>query len=67
MYLVTRRFFDLLDGGHVYSAGDVFPHDGREIDEARIAELSSWANKMGVPLIEEIVEKPKKTRKKTED
>ena len=66
---------DLTDG-HLYRAGDAFPHDGREISEARIRELSGSQNKAGSALIKAEVEKesrreeepPKKavrTRKKT--
>lgn len=67
MYKVIERFFDLLDNDHDYSVGDVFPHDGREVEANRIAELASVKNKRGIPLIEHIPEKPKKTKKKTEE
>ena len=40
------------------------PHNGVEVGAERIAELASDKNMQGVPLIEEIVEKPKRTRKK---
>ena len=67
MYKVVKRFYDLKDNNHAYSVGDTFPHDGAEVDAERIAELASDKNRLGVPLIEEIVEKPKRTRKKKEE
>ena len=63
MYLVIKAFTDL-QASHVYHAGDTFPHNGVEFDAERIAELASDKNRLGVPLIEEIAEKPKRTRKK---
>jgi hypothetical protein len=44
--------------------GDTFPHDGVEVDAERIAELASDRNRLGVQLIEEIPEKPKRAKKK---
>ena len=64
MYRVINRFFDLQDNNHASSVGDTFPHNGVEVDAERIAELASDKNRLGVPLIEEIAEKPKRTRKK---
>ena len=64
MYKVIKYFTDLQDNNYAYSVGDTFPHNGVEVDAERIAELSSDKNLQGVPLIEEIVEKPKRTRKK---
>ena len=63
MYKVIRRFHDLQDNNHVYLVGDTFPHAGVEVDAERIAELASDKNRLGAPLIEEIAEKPKRTRK----
>lgn len=67
MYIVIHKFYDLKDNNHAYSVGDAFPHNGVEVDAERIAELASDKNRMGVPLIEEIVEKPKRTRKKKDE
>lgn len=67
MYKVIKSFYDLKDNNHVYSVGDTFPHNGVDVDAERIAELSSDKNMQGVPLIEEIAEKPKRTRKKKEE
>ena len=63
MYRVVKRFYDL-KANHAYSVGDTFPHDGVEVGAERIAELASDKNLQGVPLIEEVAEKPKRTRKK---
>lgn len=67
MYKVIRSFTDLQDNNYAYYVGDTFPHDGVEVDAERIAELASDKNRLGVPLIEEIAEKPKRTRKKKEE
>ena len=67
MYKVIKRFSDLQDNNHAYSVGDTFPHNGVEVDAERIAELASYKNRLGVPLIEEIAEKPKRTRKKKDE
>lgn len=63
MYRVIKRFYDL-KANHAYSVGETFPHNGVEVGAERVAELSSDKNLQGVPLIEEIAEKPKRTRKK---
>ena len=66
MFKVVKRFYDLKDNNHAYYEGDIFPHNKVKVSEKRIAELSSNKNKMGVPLIVEIPEKPsKKANKKT--
>ena len=67
MYKVIKSFTDLQDNNHAYFVGDTFPHDGVDVDAERIAELSSDKNRLGVPLIEEIAEKPKRVRKKKEE
>ena len=64
MYKVIKSFTDLQDNNHAYSVGDTFPHNGVEVGAERIAELASDKNRLGVPMIEEIAEKPKRTRKK---
>ena len=64
MYKVIKSFTDLQDNKHAYSVGDTFPHNGVEVGAERIAELESDKNRLGVPLIEEVAEKPKRTRKK---
>lgn len=67
MYSVVHKFYDLKDNNHAYSVGDTFPHNGVEVDAERIAELASDKNRLGIPLIEEIVEKTKWTRKKKDE
>ena len=66
MYRVIKAFTDL-KASHVYSVGDTFPHNGVDVDAERVAELASDKNQLGVPLIEEIAEKPKRTRKKKDE
>ena len=67
MYRVIHKFYDLRDNNHAYSLGDTFPHNGVEVDDERTAELASDKKRLGVPLIEAIEEKPKRTRKKKEE
>ena len=64
MYKVIKSFTDLQDNNYAYYVGDTFPHSGVEVGAERIAELASDKNLQGVPLIEEVAEKPKRTRKK---
>lgn len=64
MYRVIKSFTDLQDNNYSYYVGDTFPHNGVEVGAERIAELASEKNRLGIPLIEEIAEKPKRTRKK---
>ena len=67
MYKVIKYFTDLQDNNYAYYVGDTFPHNGVEVGAERIAELSSDKNLQGVPLIEAIEEKPKRTRKKKDE
>ena len=67
MYRVIHKFYDLKDNNHAYSVGDTFPHNGGDVDAERIAELASDKNRLGVPLIEEVMEKPKRARKKKDE
>ena len=67
MYRVVHKFYDLKDNNHAYSVGDTFPHNGVELDAGRLSELASGNNRLGVPLIEAIEEKPKRTRKKKDE
>ena len=66
MYKAVKAFRDLKTN-LVYAVGDTFPHNGVEVDAERIAELESGNNRLGVPLIEEIAEKPKRARKKKDE
>lgn len=62
--MVIKSFTDLQDNNYAYYVGDTFPHNGVEVGAERIAELASDKNRLGVPLIEEVAEKQKRTRKK---
>ena len=64
MYKVIKSFTDLQDNNYAYYVGDTFPHNGVDVGAERIAELASDKNRRGIPLIEEVAEKPKRTRKK---
>ena len=67
MYRVIKSFTDLQDNNYAYSVGDTFPRNGVEAGAERIAELASDKNRLGVPMIEKIAEKPKRTRKKKDE
>ena len=53
---VIKYFTDLQDNNHEYNEGDVFPREGKEVSEERLAELSAKNNRQGVPLIERVQE-----------
>ena len=65
-YKVIEYFEDLQDNGRPYNVGDVFPADGNTVSAERLSELASTQNRRRIPLIEEVAEKPKRTRKKQE-
>ena len=67
MYKVIKSFTDLQDNNYAYYVGDTFPHNGVDVGAERIAELASDKNRRGIPLIEEVAEKPKRTRKKKDE
>ena len=64
MYRVIREFADLTDSKkikegesyHNYSVGDVYPRQGKKVDEKRIKELLGAENARGEPLIEAVQE-----------
>ena len=64
MYKVIERFMDLQDDNYIYEVGDAYPREGSGPTLERIRELASNSNKIGKPLIEEVAEKPKRTRRK---
>lgn len=66
MYRVIKAFTDL-QNSCVYREGDVFPKNDTKIGAERIKELLSGNNRMKEPLIQEVLEKPKQTRKKKTD
>ena len=53
MYEVIKCFTDLTDG-HKYDIGDIFPREGVEVSDARIAKLASDANRQKTPVIKEV-------------
>ena len=63
-YKVIEYFEDLQDNGRPYNVGDVFPVDGNTVTAERLSELASTQNRRRIPLIEEVAEKPKRTRNK---
>lgn len=63
-YVVVKYFTDLQDNDYAYNVGDAFPHDGLEVTEERLQELSTAENRQGVPLIEKVVEKKRASKKK---
>jgi hypothetical protein len=63
-YEVVKTFADLQDNRHLYNVGDTFPHEGAEVSEDRLKELSGSSNKLGTPLIKEVIPKSKTTKKK---
>ena len=71
MYKVIKFFVDLQDNNHSYNEGDIYPRNGLEVSNERIAELAGSDNKQGEPLIVEIAdkatEKAKRKAKKTAD
>ena len=56
MYKVIEYFMDLQDNKHEYNVGDVFPREGLEVSEERLAELAGSDNKRKMPLIEKAEE-----------
>ena len=66
-YKVIEYFEDLQDNGRPYNVGDMFPVDGNTVTSERLAELASTQNRRRIPLIEEVAEKPKRTRKKKDE
>lgn len=62
MYKATVRFADIQDNYTVYNPGDTFPRTGKTVSRDRIAELSTCANRRGIPLIA-LVEAPETVKK----
>jgi hypothetical protein len=65
MYRVIKHFTDMQDNNFAYQVGDEYPRKGMSVLPSRIKELASNKNRQGVPLIEEIPEVEKTTKKKT--
>ena len=62
--VISRIVWVDLTDSHEDRPGDPFPHDGREIPEDRLNELSSAENQTGKPVVSvvEIDEPRKKTK-----
>ena len=67
MYKVIHFFTDLQDNRHPYNVGDVYPRDGVETTDDRIAELSGSNNKQGKPLIEKVEGTPNLEKMKKDE
>ena len=53
-YVVLKNFADLQDNKHLYRTGDLFPRDGVDVSEERVAELASSRNKSRKALISKV-------------
>ena len=68
MYKTLVYFEDLTDKSRPYNAGDTFPREGVQVTEERYKELSTAANRRGIPLIELVPdEKPETEEPKIEE
>ena len=63
MYKVIKKFADLEDRNHIYEVGDVYPREGSEPTDERVAFLASDQNKLKTPVIQLVPEKKKKKEK----
>lgn len=65
MYKTIKYFQDLKDNNHPYNAGDVYPREGLEVSEERLAELASDKNLRKEPLIKKVEEKKAEAKPST--
>lgn len=65
-YRVIKDFTDLQDDNHIYYAGDTFPREGVDVDNARLMELSTDANKRGEAMLEVVDDTEPETEPKAE-
>jgi len=49
-------FADSQDNGRIYQVGEIFPRPDFAVSDARLSQLASSSNAVGVPLIEKIIE-----------
>jgi len=63
MYKVITSFVDLQDNNHRYHVGDIFPHNGIEVSEERLEELSTDKNRRHKPMIEKVRERKPEVKK----
>ena len=62
-YRVVKAFADSQDNGRIYQVGDIFPRPDFAVSDARLSELASSNNAVGVPLIEKVAEPYQKSEK----
>ena len=55
MWQAAVDFIDLEDSEHFYHAGDPYPRQGMKPTKKRVRVLSTNENRMGYPLIVEVV------------
>ena len=55
-YRVVRAFADSQDNSRIYQVGEIFPRPDFAVSDARLSQLASSSNAVGVPLIEKIME-----------
>lgn len=56
-YKALVRFTDLQDANFKYEPGDTFPRQGLKVSAERLKELSTKANKRGIPVIKKLTKK----------
>lgn len=56
-YKALVRFTDLQDDNFKYEPGDMFPRQGLKVSAERLKELSTKANKRGIPVIKKLTKK----------
>ncbi|MBQ7563912.1 MAG: hypothetical protein IJT16_07980 [Lachnospiraceae bacterium] len=56
MFRTIVHFTDMQDEDRPYYEGDPYPREGLEVSEERFKELSTSANRRGIPLIEKVQE-----------
>ena len=66
MYKVIKYFTDLQDNHYAYQVGDIFPHEGKQVSDKRLAELASADNRRGIPLIAKVEEDEAEAEAETE-
>ncbi|MEK4228963.1 hypothetical protein [Solibacillus sp. FSL H8-0538] len=70
MYKVINRFKENRHAGHIYEPGDIYPTEGKELDESRATFLTQPHHIYGVPFLKIVEDKtseppvPKTTRAK---
>ena len=62
MYKTLVYFTDMQDNDYPYDEGDVFPRQGLSVNENRLKELSTTANRRGIQLIQLVEQEVKKEK-----